>query len=684
MMENQSMTGWAGGTVKRRDVIQGLGAIVAQSISPGLTRVAGAQTKDQSDTGKASAADLVPPPNGGLTSNSNYFLYSDGNPITGLSITIEITKDLVAAHGVNMQWNAYSDADANANWMQYCLGFDPVSGPKLKVGWSVEYWPSKTYHQQLTKTVGLPIKSDLFNQKGALVTLPMPSAGVTIPAGFKSEYTLAYDSNGNVTGVTVVVTDNHGKSTSSGLRQLKTFKFDHTKSMVTADAMVAILAFEMNIVGLNASRYSFVKSGAGKITYKAAVPMTVQSKQPKNISAEGVGTAETSNIAYGQLQAGPSNEFTQTFEAAEKPIFRPGGPFAVSQRFDVTDQTDFYVISIQGQLIVFSVKGNGRWTQSPAYGVIDMAVPHTFIAASKRFGTDNQTDVFLIDQSEQLQVFVASPTGLTGPTAIGAKNFAARGGPIAVARQLNAIQTNVFVFDNGGQLNVFAGPATAAWQGPVKVGPPGFAAKGAQLAASQLAATNQSAVFAVDTTGTLCAFRSTGASSWQGPEKISKMGFAKSGGHVAVAPRAGSPNQTDVYLVDKKGQLSVFSAQGTASFAGPAAIGPTDFATSGAPIAVAMQSGGAQTDVFVTDRKGALQLFSISGDSDWSGPLQIGEPGITTSGAYIAASPQFGVAHQYDIFFINQTGTKAPGWPVVMWGPGTNSWTGPKALVAEV
>jgi hypothetical protein len=673
--------------VKRRDVVQTLGAVVAQGLSPRFAFAADAATKSEDeDTGRSKTpdADLVPPRSNGLTSNNNYFLYSGGKPITGLAITVEITKDLVAEHGVNMQWNAYSDANANANWLQYCLGFDPVAGPKLKIGWSVEYWPSKSYHQQLTKTVGLPVNSDLFNQLGALVTLPMPAAGVTIPAGFKSEYTLAYDANGNVTGVTVVITDNHGKSTSSGLQQFKTFKFDHTKAAVTPDAMVPALAFEMNIVGLNGGRYSFVKSGAGKITYKASVPMTVENKQPKEISAEGVGTAETSNIVYGQLPAGPSLEFTQTFEAADKPVFRPGGPFAVSQRFDVTDQTDLYAISIQGQLVIFSVKGSGRWTQSAAYGAVDMAVPHTAIAAAKRFGTDNQTDVFLIDQSGQLQAFVVSPSGVTGPTSIGGKNFAARGGPVAAARQLNAIQTDVFVFDNKGQLNVFSAAATGGWKGPAKIGAANLAPKGAQLAVSQLSSSNQTAVFAVKTDGALVAFRSTGGSQWQGPEAISKAGFAKAGGHIAVGQRAGSSNQTDIYLVDKKGQLNVFSAQGTGAFSGPVAIGASEFAEAGAPVAVSMRSGGSQTNVFVTDKKGSLQLFSVEGGNPWRGPQPIGPAGLTTSGAFIAASPQFGVRNQYDIFLLNQTGTKAPGWPVVFWGPGENAWSGPKALVAEV
>lgn len=670
--------------VKRRDFVQGLGAVVARGVSPGFAFAAEAGNtagKPQDNTGKPSDAGLVPPPSAGLTSNNNYFLYSGGNPITGLSVTVEVTKDIVAENGINAQLNAYSDASANATWLQYCFGFHTSAGAKSKLGWSIEYWPSKAYLQQLTKSVGLPANGDLINHLGDLITLP--TVGTTIPAGFKFGYTLDCDANGNVIGATAAVTDNHGKSTSSGLQLLKTFTFDHTKAAVTPDAMVPVLAFEMNIVGVNGGRYSYIKSGAGKINYKASVLMTVVNQQPKEISAEGIDTAETSNFVYGQLDAGPALQFTQTFEVPDKPIYRPGGPFAVSQRFDV-EQTDFYVISVAGQLVVFSVKAAGHWTQSAAFGAIDMAVPHTAIAASKRFGTDNLTDVFLINQGEQLQAFAATPSAVTGPTPIGPKGLAPKGAPLAVARQLNAIQTDVFLFDNTGQLNVFSAGATGAWKDPVKIGPAGFAPKGAQLAVSEIFGTNQMGVFAVDTKGTLSALRAAGASSWQGPEKISNADFAKSGGHIAVGQRAGSASQTDVYLVNTKGQLNVFSVQGAGSWSGPTPIGPSDFAAAGAPVATSFRSGGTQTNVFVTDKKGTLQMFSADGAGSWNGPQQIGPPGVTTSGAFIAASPQFGVSNQYDIFLINQTGTSAPGWPVVFWGPGTNSWAGPKALVAEV
>ena len=53
--------------------------------------------------------------------------------------------------------------------------------------------------------------------------------------------------------------------------------------------------------------------------------------------------------------------------------------------------------------------------------------------------------------------------------------------------------------------------------------------------------------------------------------------------------------------------------------------------------------------------------------------------------AVLAASyvQQFGATNQTDVFLLNQTGTNAPGWPVVFWVGGAGAWNGPKALVAE-
>src|SRR5277367_2810813 len=114
--------------VQRRDFVKGLGATVAHGVAPGSAFAAGPDTPDATKNPKGvDNKSKVPPPGGGLTSNSNYFLYSDGNPITGLSVTVEVTKDIVAVNGINAQLNAYSDASANATWLQYCFGFHTSS-----------------------------------------------------------------------------------------------------------------------------------------------------------------------------------------------------------------------------------------------------------------------------------------------------------------------------------------------------------------------------------------------------------------------------------------------------------------------------------------------------------------------------------------------------------------------------
>ena len=50
----------------------------------------------------------VPVPSRGLRSNSNYILFSECNPIRNLSVTIDITQEIVGSIGFSFQLNAYS------------------------------------------------------------------------------------------------------------------------------------------------------------------------------------------------------------------------------------------------------------------------------------------------------------------------------------------------------------------------------------------------------------------------------------------------------------------------------------------------------------------------------------------------------------------------------------------------
>lgn len=661
--------------VIRRDIVTGVAAVLANCVSSKF-----AFGRDSNETRSTANAGAVPPPSGGLRGNSNYFFHSDGNPITELSVVIDVTKDIVAPLGFSVQLNGYSPPNAACVWQQYCLGF--YTGARPQIGWVMEGWPSGAYFQHLHETLGLGKGSDLYNVRRQLVSM----RGATIPAGYKLKIALAHDPkhpNGTIVGASFSVTDNHGKSASSGRQLIQSFRFDRTKTAIAPEALAPILAFELDIVGVANNQYSFLESGAGTITYAATSSLTVKNKHPAGTAAEHIVTGEQANTVYGELDARPSRRFTQTLVAAQTPMFRPGGAFAVSRRFDA-DQTALFAISISGQLTMFSVDRAERWKQSPHYGPVNMALPQSAIAVSKRFGVNGQTGVFLIDQNGQLQAFWLDGKGMTGPVPVGPKKFATHGAPLAASRQFGTNQTDVFLFDKNGQLNVFWAKSAGSFNGPVKIGPADFVPNRAQLAASQRFGANRTDLFAVDKTGTLNNFWVDGTGGWNGPEKISKADFAHPGGHVAVGQRAGNANQTDVFLLDKKGRLNVFSAQGKGKWNGPAPIGPAGLAVAGAPVAVSTHFGIVQTDVFVADKNGALNVFSADGEGAWSDPKQIGQPGVAPNGAFVAASQQFGVKNQTSVFLINQTGVNAPGWPVIFWADPASGWSGPKALVTEV
>jgi len=137
------------------------------------------------------------------------------------------------------------------------------------------------------------------------------------------------------------------------------------------------------------------------------------------------------------------------------------------------------------------------------------------------------------------------------------------------------------------------------------------------------------------------------------------------------------------------GQLNLFSAVGSGNWNGPQTIGPAGLAGSGASIAVSQGLGtNDQTDVFLIDRSGQLNVFSVDSSGQWSGPVTVGPQNVAPSGAPLAASQQFGVPNQTDVFVMNQTGNQngasGQGWPTVIWSTGPNQWNGPKELVHDL
>ena len=123
----------------------------------------------------------VPAPAGGLGSNSNYILYSNCNPLINLSVTIDVTEDIVCESasgpviGFGFQLNAYSPPSETSAFQQYLIALwsTPSGGGELMGG--VDNWPIS----------GPNIINDFFD----LTSLP----STTVPAGYQLTISLEND-----------------------------------------------------------------------------------------------------------------------------------------------------------------------------------------------------------------------------------------------------------------------------------------------------------------------------------------------------------------------------------------------------------------------------------------------------------------------------------------------------------
>jgi hypothetical protein len=623
----------------------------------------------------------VAPPSGGLASNSNYFLYAGGNPMQNISVTVDLTQDLLTNIGFAFQLNAYSPAGATSAWQQYFFSFRNADGltggsPNTLYG-CVEPWPKSTAGLGTDTTTG-----DLINYQPVLLT----QSNANFAAGHKFIINLGNEANGNVRYVTFTVLDQNNQQVGYDSIDITSLTLDGSSNQATEADLAPILAYQFNIVGPINSEQTLFTSGAGNITYAASNEMTVRSALPGGVDSNW-HTLENGNSVYGTLPQESSKSFTQSFTSVEPPAYVPGGPLAVSRQVSL-NQTNVYGIDRTGQPVVFYVDDAGHWSSTAGIGPTGLAIRGAGLAASQQFGALNQTDLFLVSQNGQLNVFWVEGAGAwNGPVAIGSGGNFPSGAALAASQQFGAPnQTDVFLFDSSGQLNVFWVQSAGSWGGPVKVGDQGIAPAGGFLAASrQYGAPDQTDVLFFDNNGQLNVFWVQGTGNWGGPVKIGAKNTAPAGAALAVSQQFGAPNQTDVYFIDHSGQLNVFWVQGTGDWGGPVAISATNIAPPGGGVAACRQFGATnQTDALLIDNNGQLNVFWVQNTGNWNGPAKIGPTKTAAPGAAIVASQQFGISNQTDVFVMNQNGTHAPGWPVVFWVDSAGQWNGPKALQAEV
>ena len=256
-----------------------------------------------SGTDNVAIGSPVTAPGSGLGSNSNYILFNGCNPITGLTVTINVTQDIVAkassgsTKGFGFQLNAYSPKKELSAWQQYVMA---LFGSEV-IG-AVDNWP----------VTGKNIINSFFN----LQSMP----GAKIPAGYQLKITLQNDAKGNITGAVYSIVDNNGNSLANVTKTLTSL------SGVTAADLAPIVAFELNLVGPVNSESSVLSSGAGSIIYEALEPLTVLNAEPNQCTESGYITAETANSVYGALTSGPSVMFSQSFNiGAEAAMIRKVG-----------------------------------------------------------------------------------------------------------------------------------------------------------------------------------------------------------------------------------------------------------------------------------------------------------------------------------------------------------------------
>ena len=348
----------------------------------------------------------------------------------------------------------------------------------------------------------------------------------------------------------------------------------------------------------------------------------------------------------------------------------PNGGLAVSQQFGL-NQTDVFTVDENQKLTVFSVDGGGAWHGGEEIGP-PILVSGSLLAASQQFGL-NQTDVFSVDENGQLEVYSVSSRGAwQGPKKVGPSGLFLPGCQVVASQQFGLTQTDVFAVDKNGQLEVFW-VGTGAWQGPQKIGAPVFGAGSSGfIAAGRQVGLNQTDVFLVDEYGQLDVFWVDGGGAWQGPQKIGPAGLAQpENTPIAVSPQFGL-NQTDIFLFDTTGQLYVFWADGGGAWGGPEKIGSPQLSEREGFVAASQQIGLNQTDVFAANSDGQLEVYWVDGGGAWGGPEAIGPAGFATGVS--AVGQQIGL-NQTDAFIIDEAGHLDVYWVV-----GGGAWNGPLAI----
>ena len=256
--------------------------------------------------------------NPALFANSNYHLYSPTpaqkcNVLTRVSVTIKVTKDMVAipiapsaageqSNGVSFQFNCSPLTSQDAStWQQYVM---TVSRTGQQLGWSINNFRP-----------GDPGSDPSINLSGSMATIPsdLPAGYVRIPAGYTLKVELETElHSGNVTAATFSAFDEDGVALCQPVTAVLTENTDKHGNQITVGDLSPIADVTMDIVGYANGANTLLNSGSGTIIYQAHQILVTAAAPPGCVI--GFGTAESSNVTYGELPQSPSTTFTQSFD----------------------------------------------------------------------------------------------------------------------------------------------------------------------------------------------------------------------------------------------------------------------------------------------------------------------------------------------------------------------------------
>lgn len=351
-----------------------------------------------------------------------------------------------------------------------------------------------------------------------------------------------------------------------------------------------------------------------------------------------------------------------------------GGEVAASQQFGVP-QTDLFTIDNAGELTVSWAFGGEPWSV-PAVLSPGWFPPGAPLVATQQFGL-TQTDVVAIDNGGNFSVAWTSPSGWAGPTTVLPWWFNGNfvpGSHLAASQQFGTYypQTDVFVVDKWGALTVSWVVGGGSWNSQ-EISPQWLFPPGAPLVATQQFGVNRTVVLLVDNWGAMEVMWADGGGAWQGPARLTPTGWFPPGASVAASQQFGI-QQTDLMVVNNSGDINVMWAVGGGAWQGPAVITSGGQYLPGAPLAMSQQFGSTQTDLFAVNRWGGLTAMWATGGGAWQGPIAIGSAQFGSK-TPLAASAQFGLWGQTDVFAINTSSVRTAAWV-----DNTYVWTGPGGI----